>query len=348
MNRMNRHNVTGQRCEVADEPTRTSTPAAEMSAGESTLVVMTAAATTLLGCLDDEQRASACFPVDASARRQWTYLPRPRPGVCLADLDRTQRKACSRLLATALSPYAYAQAMTIMALEEVLDRDEGWRRSRHANDFWVALFGTPGSPAWGWRYEGHHLSVTMTIVDGQICPTPCFFGANPASVTYRNTPVLRPLGLEEDLARAALAAMTSGQRRAAVVAPLAPPDIRSGPIPQVTGRFEPVGVAAGQLRGAAERLLHELVEVYLHRLPPDLAAAELARLDPAELHFAWEGPLEPGRGHYYRIQAPSLLIEYDNTSNNANHVHAVWRRPGEDFGESLLAQHYAAEHTLPR
>ncbi|MGQ0778353.1 MAG: DUF3500 domain-containing protein [Pseudonocardiales bacterium] len=317
-----------------------------MSAEESTLVAMTAAATALLDCLGDQHRASACYPFDAQARRRWTYLPRPRPGVCLADLDRTQRKACSRLLATALSPHAYAQAVTIMALEEVLDRDEGWRRGRHANDFWVALFGAPGSAAWGWRYEGHHLSVTMTIVDGQICPTPCFFGACPASVSYGDTPVLRPLGLEEDLARAVLAAMTPGERRAAVVAPVAPPDIRSGPTPQVTERFEPVGV--GHLRGDVESLLHELVRVYLHRLPPDLAAAELARLDPAELHFAWEGPLEPGRGHYYRIQASSLLIEYDNTSNNANHVHAVWRRPGDDFGESLLAQHYAAEHNSPR
>jgi len=318
-----------------------------MSAEESTLVAMTAAAAALLGCLDDQQRASACYPFDAQVRTRWTYLPRPRPGVCLADLDRTQRKAASRLLATVLSPHAYAQAMTIMALEEVLDRKEGWRRGRHANDFWVALFGIPGSPAWGWRYEGHHLSVTMIIVDGRISPTPCFFGAHPASVSYGNALVLRPLGLEEDLARGVLAALTDRERRAAVVAPLAPPDIHSGPTPQVTGRFEPAGVAAGQLQAAAATLLHELVEVYLHRLSPDLAAAELARLDPAELYFAWEGPIEPGHGHYYRIQAPSLLIEYDNTNNQANHVHAVWRRPGEDFGKSLLARHYATEHSAP-
>ncbi len=308
-------------------------------------MAMAGAAAALLDCLSDEHRKSACYPFEAQARHRWTYLPRPRPGVCLADLDRTQRKACGRLLATVLSPHAYAQAMTIMALEEVLDREEGWRRGRHANDFWVALFGTPGSPAWGWRYEGHHLSVTMTVVDGQISPTPCLFGANPASVTYGDTPVLRPLGLEEDLARAALTAMTPGERHVAVVAPFAPPDIRSGPTPQVAGRFEPVGVATEQLQGTAQSLLYELVEVYLHRLSPDLAAAELARLDRAALHFAWEGPLEPGQGHYYRIQAPSLLIEYDNTSNNANHVHAVWRRPGEDFGDNLLAHHYTAEHS---
>jgi hypothetical protein len=318
-----------------------------MSTEVPTLAAMTAAAAALLGCLSDEQQVAACYPFDAGARYRWTYIPQPRPGVCLADLDRTQRKAASRLLATALSPHAYAQAVTIMALEEVLDRTEGWRRGRHANDFWVVLFGTPGSPAWGWRYEGHHLSVTMTVIEGQVCPTPCFFGAHPASVSYGNAAVLRPLGLEEDLARALLTAMTAGERRAAVIAPLAPPDIRSGPAPRVSGRFEPVGVDAGRLQGTAGILLHELVGVYLNRLPPDLAAAELARLDPTELHFAWEGPLEPGCGHYYRIQAPSLLIEYDNTSHHANHVHAVWRRPGEDFGESLLARHYAAEHLPP-
>jgi hypothetical protein len=221
------------------------------------------------------------------------------------------------------------------------------RAPRHANDFWVALFGIPGSAAWGWRYEGHHLSVTMTIVDGHFFPTPCFFGAHPALVTYGDAAILRPLGLEEDLARAVLAAMTVRERRTAVVASVAPPDILSGPAPCVNQRFEPAGVAASQLRETAGALLHELVGLYLHRLPPDLAAAELARLDPTTLHFAWEGPLEPGHGHYYRIQAPSLLIEYDNTNHHANHVHAVWRRPGEDFGENLLARHYVAEHNPP-
>ena len=316
-----------------------------MSTETPTLAAMTAAAAALLGCLSEEHQAAACYPFETEVRERWTYLPRPRPGVCLADLDRTQRKAASRLLATALSPHAYAQAVTIMALEEVLDRTEGWQRHRHANDFWVALFGTPGSPAWGWRYEGHHLSVTMTVIDGHVSPTPCFFGANPASVSYGNAAVLRPLGLEEDLARAVLASMTVSERRAAVVARLAPPDIRSGPTPQVRGQFEPVGVTAGRLRENTRTLLHDLVGVYLNRLPTDLAAAELARLDPTELHFAWEGPLEAGCGHYYRIQAPSLLIEYDNTSDNANHVHAVWRHPGADFGEGLLARHYASEHT---
>lgn len=321
---------------------------ADVNIDASTLVAMTAAASALLSCLSDQQRATACHPFDAQVRRHWTYLPRPRPGVCLADLDRTQRKAASRLLATALSPPAYAQAVTIMALEEVLDRKEGWRRGRHANDFWVAVFGTPGAPTWGWRCEDHHLSVTMTVVAGQVCPTPCFFGAHPAKIDYGSTPVLRPLGLEEDLSRALLAAMTAAERHAAVVAPVAPTDVRSGYTPRVHKRFEPVGVAAGELQVSAATLLHELVGVYLNRLPPDIATAELTRFDPAELHFAWEGPLEPGRGHYYRIQAPSLLIEYDNTANQANHVHTVWRRPGEDFGESLLARHYAAEHRAPR
>lgn len=193
--------------------------------------------------LGEQHQKLACYPFDTDVRGRWTYLPRPRPGVCMADLDRTQRKAACHLLATVLSPHAYAQAMTIMALEEVLDRKESWRRGRHANDFWVALFGIPGSSAWGWRYEGHHLSVTMTVVDDQICPTPCFFGAHPASVAVGDAAVLRPLGLEEELARALLGAMTASERRAAVVAPVAPPDIRSGTSKRVGGRLEPTGVA---------------------------------------------------------------------------------------------------------
>lgn len=319
-----------------------------MQSEAHTLVAMTTAASALLSCLSEQQQVALCYPFDAQVRRQWTYLPRPRPGVCLADLDRTQHKAAMRLLATALSPSAYAQAVTIMALEEVLDREESWRRGRHANDFWVALFGAPDTPTWAWRCEGHHLSVTMTVIDDQVSPTPCFFGATPARIRYGNATVLRPLGLEEDLARNLLAAMTTAERDAAITAPVAPSDLRSGHTPRVGERFEPLGVAAGELPAFARTLLHDLVGVYLNRLPADLATAELVRLDLAELCFAWEGPLEPGRGHYYRIQAPSLLIEYDNTANQANHVHTVLRRPGEDFGESLLTRHYSVEHSPPR
>jgi Protein of unknown function (DUF3500) len=301
---------------------------------------MRASAAALLKGLDDQQRHKASLAFADDAMRRWIeYRPQPRPGACLADLDLTSRKAAHRLLATALSPHAFAQATTIMALEEVLDASEGGRRGRHSADYWVAVFGDPDSDEqWGWRFEGHHLSVTMTVDGATVSPTPVFLGANPARTDFAGRAVVRPLAPEEDLARALLDALGPAGRDAAVVAPEPPADIHSGPRPQAQ-HIEPRGVASGRLSYGARALLDQLTAVYLERLPAELAAAEAARLAGAELHFAWEGAVARGAGHYYRIQGPDLLIEYDNTANGANHAHTVLRRPQSDFGGDVLAAH---------
>src|SRR5215469_3744012 len=181
---------------------------------------MRSAALALLAALDDQQRALAARPFSDEAARRWLeYRPRRRPGVSLAHLGGTARKAAHRLLATGLSEHAYAQAMNVIALEEVLDRQEHWRRGRHSNDYWVSVFGEPaGDALWSWRFEGHHLSVTMTVAGEQVSPAPVFFGANPACVSYAGRPVSRPLGPEEDLVRELLDAMGPQGRSAAVVA----------------------------------------------------------------------------------------------------------------------------------
>jgi hypothetical protein len=282
---------------------------------------------------------------DVAARRWIEYRPRPRPGLCLDDLDRAGRKAAHRLLATALSPHAYAQAMVIIALEEVLDRQEGWRRQRHSNDYYVAIFGDPArNDPWGWRFEGHHLSVTMTVVDGAMHPAPIFFGANPGVVSYQGRPVVAPLALEEELARALLDEMGPQGRELAIVGPTAVDDIISASRPKADNRLEPIGVPDHELKTSARALLDQLVAIYLDRLPADLARAQADRLRPGALSFAWQGPTEPGAGHYYRIQGPDLLIEYDNTLNAANHPHTVLRRPDGDFGGNVLAAHLADSH----
>ena len=164
---------------------------------------MRSAATALLKALDGTQRLLAAQPFTDDAARRWLeYRPLQRPGARIADFTVAARKAASRLLATALSEHAYAQAMAIIALEEVLDRQEGWRRGRHSGDYWVSVFGDPaGGEPWSWRFEGHHLSVTMTLLGDQISPAPVFLGANPARVSYAGRPLSRPLGPEEDLAR---------------------------------------------------------------------------------------------------------------------------------------------------
>jgi hypothetical protein len=305
---------------------------------------MRTAAVSLLGRLDEEQRALAARPfADEAARRWLEYRPRHRPGACLAELTPAARKAAHRLLATGLSEHAYAQAMGIVALEEVLDARERWQRGRHSGDYWVSVYGDPedGQP-WSWRFEGHHLSVTMTVAGQEVSPAPVFFGANPACVSYAGRPVSRPLGPEEDLVRALLDAMGEQDRAAAVVAPLAPADIRTATGPRASQGIEPLGVAAAGLGPAARALLAQLAAVYLDRLPAELAGREAARLDGTDLHFAWEGPLTPGARHYYRVQGGDLLIEYD-TTDDGNHVHTVLRRPRGDFGGDVLAAHYARD-----
>jgi hypothetical protein len=307
---------------------------------------MSVAATVLLKSLDDRQHDLAALPfADDAARRRLEYRPRPRPGACIADLGRSARKAAFRLLATALSPHAYAQAMMIIALEEVLDRREQWRRGRHSGDYWVAVFGDPTSAQpWSWRFEGHHLSVTMTVVGDDVCPAPLFFGANPACVSYAGRPVTRPLAPEEDLARALLDAMDASGRATAVVSDRAPADIRTGPRTRATEHIEPLGISAGHLGPTARAVLGQLVALYLDRLPPDIAAGEAGRLADGTLHFAWEGETTPGRPHYYRVQGDDLLIEYDNATDGANHAHTVFRRPRSDFGDDVLAAHRRQSH----
>jgi hypothetical protein len=306
---------------------------------------MRAAATSMLAALDDEQRNLAVRPFTDDAARRWLeYRPRQRPGACIADLSGTARKAAHRLLATGLSEHAYAQAMGIIALEEVLDRKENWQRGRHSGDYWVNVFGDPGADQpWSWRFEGHHLSVTMTVAGDQVSPAPVFFGANPACVSYAGRPVSRPLAPEEDLVRALLDAMVPAGRSTAVVARQAPADIHTATSARARENIEPAGAASADLGPAAQAMLAELVTLYLNRLPAGLAARETSRLDGAGLHFAWEGPFSLQARHYYRVQGDDLLIEYD-TTDDGNHAHTVLRRPRSDFGDDVLAAHYQQAH----
>jgi len=309
---------------------------------------MEQAAKAFLEALRPEQVPVATRGFDAEAERRWIeYRPEPRPGLILADLGLEARKAAHRLLATALSPPAFAQAMSVIALEEVLDRRENGVRNRHSEDYKVIVFGQPGDDRWAWRFEGHHLSVTMTVVDGVVSPAPVFLGANPARVDLAGRPVLRPLGIEEDLGRELLLAMTPQTRRRAVTTDEAPWDVHSS-FEATAHRLEPLGVPKRDLRPGERDLLDELVGIYLGRLPAELAATLAAKM--GEPHFAWEGPPGPGVRHYYRIQGGDLLIEFDNTTDDGNHAHSVLRRPRGDFGGDVLAAHHAgpSHHGQPR
>jgi hypothetical protein len=304
---------------------------------------MTAAASGLLSALPPGGRQHARYPFTGEARTQWSYFPGSRPGIGLSELGTDARKAAHWLLATALSRAAFAQAVTIMGFEEVLDLDEHGERGRRSDGYNVAVFGEPGDGAWAWRFEGHHLSVSVTVVDGQPVVAPLFLGANPAQVRHDGDVVIAPLLREEQLARDIITGLRPELRSQAVIAGAAPYDIITANAASAGPALAPPGVTASQLPEEERGKLRHLLDVYLDRLAPDLAGAEHLRIADGDMSFAWAGGLREGDGHYYRIQAPGLLVEYDNTQRNANHAHTVLRRPGHDFGAALLASHLAAE-----
>jgi hypothetical protein len=309
---------------------------------------MAEAAAAWLASLGPAQRAKAAFGFpDDGERTRWYYTPDERGGLPLAEMDPVQQRLAHRLVASGLSEGGYATAATIMGLENVLDAREGWRRSysgraapnrgRDPQLYFVSVFGDPGGGSWGWRAGGHHLALNYTLPEGgRVSASPLFLGANPARTRLVGPDVLRPLAAEEDLGRELLASLAPDQRAKAVVSPVAPDDILQRNRPRVE-LGPPDGLPALGMLPQQRALLEGLVRHYLGRLPEELARAE-AELVTGEagdgLQFAWAGGPEPGQPHYYRIQGPRLLIEYDNVQNGVNHVHSVWRDPEGDFGQS--------------
>jgi hypothetical protein len=307
---------------------------------------MQAEAIAFLQSLTPEQRGRAVFPFDSHERLDWHYVPRARKGIALAETDAAQRAAAHALLRAGLSEAGYRKATDIMRLEAVLRAIETVRRHyRDPDNYAFTVFGDPeAGPPWGWRVEGHHLSLNFTFAPTPPpSVTPAFFGANPARVPAPHELAgLRVLAAEEDLARALVRGLTPAARGKAVIAARSLGDIVSGP-----GRAEtfgePVGLRLGDMAPAQRGLAERLVDEYVRTMRTELAEAHRARIREAglaDVHFAWAGGTEPGEAHYYRLHGPRLLIEYDNTQNDANHVHSVWRDPTSDFALDLLGDHY--------
>lgn len=249
-----------------------------------------------------------------------------------------------RLLDSGLSRAGARTARGIMALEPILKAiEEAAGRSdterRNPEHYWFSIFGDPaGDEPWAWRVGGHHLCLHFTVVGGAVAVTPLFFGANPAHVPSGPEAGLRVLAAEEDLARSLLASLDDRQRRETIVSPDAPRDILTRNEIRAEVAAAPTGIAYSSLRPDQQAGLTQLVELYLGRVD----AAPPVQTD--RLSFAWAGSTERGQGHYYAVRSDDFLIEYDNTQNDANHIHTVWRDRLRDWGEDLLAQHYQQSH----
>jgi len=314
---------------------------------------MAGAANNLLVTLSADQKAKATYAMNHEERVNWHFVPRERKGLPLKQMDSAQQALAHALLSAGLSQRGAMKASTIMSLEDVLkvmEKDTQGRRD--PAQYFFTVFGEPSDTGtWGWRVEGHHLALNFTVVKGQsIATAPCFFGANPAEVKTGPRKGLRVLAREEDTARELLLALDAKQKTVAVIDPTAPKDILTFNKRKVEPGA-PKGIPAAKLTKKQQDMLMTVIEEYAANMPEDLAAVRMdaarkAGLD--KIHFGWAGGPDRGQGHYYIIQGPTFLIEYDNTQNDANHIHSVWRDFNGDFGDDLLAGHYQQSHTASR
>ncbi len=305
---------------------------------------MRVAAERVLAALPPAAREKVLRPFDDRDRTDWHYTPRSRNGVAFKELDAQGRDAVNALLKEALSATGYGKVVNIVELELVLREMETFGLMRDPERYHLTIYGTPGATApWGWRFEGHHVSLNFTLAGDRLAvDTPSFLGANPARVPRGPKAGLRVLAAEEDEARALLASLSEAQAREAVFDARTYGDIVTGNAGKVDP-LQPAGLAASAMTDAQRARLAKLVEVYAGTFEPALAKARMARVQEggfANIRFGWAGATERGKPHYYRVQGPLFLIEYDASQDGGNHVHTVWRDFTGDFGRDLLREHY--------
>ena len=339
------------------------------------------AATAFLSSLSDEQRQKASYPLVSEEWTRWHFVPTtsfPRNGLPLADMTDAQRERALDLMRASLSQAGYTTAMTIIQLETPLKAIEaaaaaararaaapgadgqggarqGARRGRgrgtpmvrDPNLYYFTVFGSPAAQGgWGWRVEGHHLSLHFAVDNGKmrVTSTPQFLGANPAQVPEGYVMAgTRALAAQEDLGRALVLALDAKQQGVALIAPTPRNDVQSGTAVRVD-TLQPVGLPGTDMTPAQREMLWRLIESYSAVMPADVAADRLAKIKAAgteTLTFAWAGSTEKGQRYHYQVQGPTFVIEHNNTQNNGNHVHSVWRDFNGDFGRDLLAEHLA-------
>jgi hypothetical protein len=299
----------------------------------------------LLAALPEKSRTEAMRPFDDRDRFDWHYTPRSRNGLALKDMDQAEREAVHGLLRAALSASGYRKVVNIIELELVLREIETFGWMRDPERYHLTVYGRPDRAArWGWRFEGHHLSLNFTLAGEKLAvDTPSFFGANPATVAKGPRKGLRALGEEHDAGWALLESLNGEQRREALFEARTYGDIVTANKDKVEP-LDAVGVPAAKLDERQRALLWKLIETYARSFEPGLAEARLARAREGgieAIRFGWAGSTARGKPHYYRVQGLRFLIEYDASQNDGNHIHAVWRDFTGDFGRDLLREHYS-------
>ena len=316
---------------------------------------MAEAANGFVDSLNASQRDVATFPFEGDERYLWHYTPVERNGLRLKEMTATQHAAAFRMLDTALSAHGARKAREIIELEAILDEWEGIQNTRmhwlrDPEIYYFSVFGEPGGEEpWGWRAGGHHIGIHATVVaNTYVSVLPLFLGANPAEVRHGEHKGVRTLPEEEDLARELLGRLDAEQKALAIVDPIAPDDILTKNYRVADpGEIPNGGITLAELRDGQRDGLIGLLRHYVDRKAADLAANEWQKIELDGLdgvRFLWAGPEARGEGHYYAVAGPAFVVEYDNTQNEANHIHSVMRNYSGDWGEDLLAAHYEHGH----
>lgn len=308
-------------------------------------------ANDFLALLDDTQSAKARYMFEDEERFNWHFVPRERNGISFNDLNEKQRQAALSLLKASLSEQGFQKASNIMALENVLREVESRPNEdtyRDPLNYYLTIFGNPDDEnIWGWRLEGHHISINFSSGKGEIVSsTPTFWGSNPAIVRSGKFTGRQILKQETDLGFTLVNSLNMNQLKIAVIAPKAPAEIITGNQREAQLQ-EPKGLGYAEMTEQQKKLFMQLLNVYVKNYQLGFSKRLMAKIEKAgieNLNFAWAGSLQPGAGHYYRIQGPMLLIEYDNIQNNANHVHTAVRDLTNDFAADILKEHYEKEH----
>ncbi len=313
---------------------------------------LSTAANKVLNSLNENQRAKACFDFDNKERTHWIYVPSVRLGLPIKELSESQQKLVQELLAASLSPVGKNKVLGVMLLEEYLRVKEQGKGQfvRDPGLYYLSFFGTPtANGTWGWRWEGHHCSQNFTIVDGKLIgATPSFIGANPGKINDdKSTDNGFELLAFEDLKGRELArSLTPEQFKKAQIKGETPKDVVTKNVQKITPTA-PQGISLKELSAEQKKMLGKIIVEYVGRARPDFAIQEMKEISTTpedQIYFGWSGGLEVGQGHYYCVQGPTFLLELDNTQNNANHVHTVWRDLKKDFGYDVLAEHLNTAH----
>ena len=322
------------------------------ASAEAATLKAVSAAKTFLAALDDRLRAKASLPLNPKTRANWSNLPTgatfqsgstERNGVGLGELTPAQQKAALALVAATLSPGGYKKVINMVNADEVLEREAAPKRKAESRtkfgraEFYVAILGTPSATQpWMIQFGGHHLAINITLVGTQNVLTPSHTGAQPSSFTFEGESV-RPLGNENDKAFALINALDASQRKQATL------DYEVRGVVAGPGRdgevIKPEGVRVSAFNPAQTAMLLDLIKEWVGIVNDTAAAAKMAEIQGklADTYFAWSGPTTNGSAAYFRIQGPTVLIEYA-PQRTTDHIHTFYRDPTNDYGAKLIKE----------